>query len=234
VDKIHRHELKQDKFVAQVGQTVEYAAAHRQQIVRYSLIGLAVVVIGLATYFYMRQQAGQRQLALADALQVQQAIVGEQANPSVKAFPTEQAKMEAANKAWQDMIARYGGSDEGMVAHYYLGVNAADRGDLKTAEQHLKEVADSGDETYASQAKLSLANVYEATGRLDEAEKLLRELIGDPTILVSKEQATLALARVIASKKPQEARQLLEPLRTGSAPVSRAAITALGELPAAK
>ena len=50
-----------------------------------------------------------------------------------------------------------------------------------------------------------------------EAEKLLRSLIDDPTILVSKEQATIALAKVVAKKNPAEARKLLEPLRAASA-----------------
>jgi len=57
-------------------------------------------------------------------------------------------------------------------------------------------------------------------------------LIDDPTILVSKEQATIALAKVLAKKNPAEARKLLEPLRAERGPVSRAALTALGEMSA--
>ncbi len=68
--------------------------------------------------------------------------------------------------------------------------------------------------------------------RQADAEKLLRSLIDDPTILVSKEQATIALAKVLAKKNPAEARKLLEPLRAERGPVSRAALTALGEMSA--
>jgi len=96
----------------------------------------------------------------------------------------------------------------------------------------LKPVAESGKDAYASQAKLSLAQIYDSMGRQADAEKLLRSLIDDPTILVSKEQATIALAKVLAKKNPAEARKLLEPLRAERGPVSRAALTALGEMSA--
>ncbi len=62
----------------------------------------------------------------------------------------------------------------------------------------------------------------------------LRSIIDDPTILVSKPQATITLAKIVAKKNPAEARKLLEPLRAERGPVSRAAITALGEMPAAR
>jgi hypothetical protein len=56
----------------------------------------------------------------------------------------------------------------------------------------------------------------------------------DPTVLVSKEEATITLARLLAKSNPVEARKLLEPLRAERGPVSRAAITLLGEIPAAR
>jgi predicted negative regulator of RcsB-dependent stress response len=118
-----------------------------------------------------------------------------------------------------------------MMAHYYMGVNAADAGNLQEAEKQMKIVADSGKEPYTSQAKLSLAQVYASTGRQADAEKLLRSLIDNPSVLVSKEQATIALARVLSKDKPEEARKLLEPLRGERGPISRAALSVLGELP---
>ena len=79
-------------------------------------------------------------------------------------------------------------------------------------------------------AKLSLAPIYSATGRQAEAERLLRSVVDKPTLFVSKEQATIALARLIAKNKPEEARKLLEPLRTERSAVSRAALAALAEI----
>jgi len=91
-------------------------------------------------------------------------------------------------------------------------------------------ISDGGKE-YAALARLSLAQIYESQGKSGEAEKLLRHVVDNPTTLVSKEQATISLAKVLAKTKPDEARKLLEPLRTERSAVSRAAIQAISDLP---
>lgn len=232
MDRAHRHELKHDKFVEQVGHTVEYAAEHKQALVKYGAAVLAVLVLALAWYSYSRYQARARQDALRQAIRTQEAAVGPGQSEFILSFPTEAEKAAAVEKAWNDLINKYPGSDEAMVAHHYLAVNASDKGNMQEAEKHFKIVAESGRKPYDSQAKFSLAQLYGATGREAEAEKLLRSLIDNPSVMVSKEQATLALARLIAKSRPAEARKLLEPLRTERGPVSRAAITMLGEIPA--
>ena len=54
--------------------------------------------------------------------------------------------------------------------------------------------------------------------------------VWNPTITVSKEEAQLALARVKAKTDPDGARKILESLRTERAAISKAAMSALGEL----
>jgi TolA-binding protein len=230
VDRAHRRELKHDKFVEQVGQSVEYAAEHKSQVLTIGAAVLGVLVLGLIWYFYSNSQAAARQQALREAMRIQEAQIGPGGSEYVVSFPTQAEKDAAVVKAFTEMSNKYSGSDEGAIAQYFLGVAAADQGKLAEAEKHFKAAVDSADDVYASQAKLSLAQVYEATGRVSEAEKLLRSMISDPTILVSKEQATVALARTIAKTNPAEARKLLEPLRQERGPVSRAALSALGEI----
>jgi predicted negative regulator of RcsB-dependent stress response len=230
LDRAHRRELKHDKFVEQVGHSVEFAAEHKSQVMLYGGIVLAVVMLGLGWYFFSNSRAAARQQELRQAMRVQEAQIGPQSSDFVVSFPSQPEKDKAVVKAFTEVANKYPSSDEGAIAKYFLGVAAADQGNLPEAEKHLKAAAESGDEVYASQAKLSLAQLYEATGRVADAEKLLRAMIADPTILVSKEQATVALARTIAKSKPEEARKLLEPLRTERGPVSRAALSALGEI----
>jgi predicted negative regulator of RcsB-dependent stress response len=234
VDRAHRKELKHDKFVEQVGHTVEYAAEHRAQFVRYGVIALAVVVLAAGFYFYRNYQHSNRQAALQDALRIQNAQIGEAGNEFFAAFPTEAARDAAKEKKWKEFVAKYDGSDEGAIGYFYLATIYADRGNVAEAEKYFKEAIADGGAPYASQAKLSLAELYNASGRRQDAEKILRELIDNPTVMVSKEQATIALARVLAPNKPEEARKLLEPLRTQTGPVSRVALTALADIPGAK
>ena len=229
MDTAHRRELKHDKFVDQVGHSVEYAAAHREQMIKYGVAALVVILLAAGTYWYINHQRGVRQAALRDAMGAFEAGVG-QGGEYLRSFPTQAAKDTAVIKELGDVAAKYSGKEEGHIARYFLGLHYADKGNLQEAEKNLKPVAESGSDPYASQAKWSLAMVYDSMGRQPDAEKLLRSIIDDPTILVSKEQATISLARLLSKRNPAEARKLLEPLRSERGPVSRAAITMLGEL----
>ena len=92
-------------------------------------------------------------------------------------------------------------------------------------------MADSGNKPYGSLAKLSLAQLYASQGKVADGERLIQSVIDHPTVLVSKESATVALAELIRNTDPQRARKLLEPLRSNPrSNVSRTALTILGEM----
>lgn len=229
MDRAHRKELKHDKFVEQVGHTVEYAAGHKSQVVKIAAGVVVLLVAALGVYLYMGRQHAQRQADLHQAMRTIDAQIGPSSEFLVT-YPTQEEKDKAVEKALTDVATKHSGKEEGMVARYLLGVQFADRGKLADSEKNLKIVADDGDDEIASQAKLSLAQLYESQNKVAEAEKLLQSIANDPTIFVSKWQATIALARLKAKSNPAEARKLLEPLRTASGAVSRVAINALGEI----
>jgi predicted negative regulator of RcsB-dependent stress response len=230
VDRLRRKELKQDRFVQEVGSTLDYVAEHKRTFVRYGVVVLVVALAALGGYWYTKSQHAARQAMLTEAFQVQQAFVTPQPVPGVRTFPTEAEKTEAAKKAFQKLAETHPSSDEGMIASYYLGVFAVQDRDNAGAEGHFKTVIDKADREYASLARLALAGVYRSDGKLDEAEKVLRPLLDNPTTMVSKEQAALELAAVLAETRPDEAKKLLEPLRTERSAISRAAMSALSEL----
>lgn len=231
MDKVHRRDLKHDRFAEQVGHTVEYATDHRGQVIKWGGIGLAVIVAIFGIYLYFEHQASARAQDLTAAMRIQEAQIGPaDASQFVQTFPTPAEKNAAVVKALTSVMDKYPSKREGLIARFYLGVLYADQGKVQEAEKYWKPITESGDADYASQAKLSLAQLYETQGRVADAEKLLRSLIDHPTIMVSKEQATIALAHALARTKPEEARKLLEPLRTERSAVSRMALTAIGEL----
>jgi len=232
VDKITRHDLKTDKFAQEVGLTVEFLSLHRQQAVRYGAIAAAVLAVVVGGYFYLKYQKGVRQRELRAASEIYEATVGAAPadNPYLKMFPTQAEKDRAVEKALGDLAARHAGKDEGAIARYYLAIIAADEGRMLEAEKAFQEVADTGDVNYASLAKFALAQMYQGQGKTAQAEQLLRGLVEKPTVMVSKEQATIALGRLLGAAKPAEARKLLEPLRGERSAVSRAALTALSEI----
>jgi predicted negative regulator of RcsB-dependent stress response len=231
VDRITRHDLKTDKFVEEVAHSVEYLEGHRSQVIRYGAIVIAVLVAAGGLWWFMQNRKAERQTALYEAIETYNTRVTATPGPEgMKSFRTEAERTAAINKDLGALVQKYAGSDEAAVATYLLGVNAADQGNVADASRHLKQAAGSGNAEYGSLAKLSLADIYFAEGKVAEAEKLVREIVASPTTLVSKDQASLNLARIIARTKPDEARKLLEPMRTANNASSRVAIQAMADL----
>lgn len=231
MDRITRHELKKDKFAEEVLHGVEYVGEHRRQVTRYGSLALAVLVIAGGTWAYMSRQKQARQAALAEALRIQASTVGETQGPGSLTYPTPQARFEAVSKALNDVAAKYPGSNEAMVCTFMLGGEEADKGNLAEAEKHFKLVASKANNDYASMARQSLAMLYATQGKLDEAEKLLREIMAKPSAMVTKDQAALTLARLLRDVRPADAKKLCEPLRTtGTGAVNRTAISICAEI----
>jgi len=234
VARLSRKELKSDKFALEVQHSVEYVSQHRQQLIRWGGIGVAAVILVVVFFVYRTHERAVRQEALRHAMQVQNATVAPQptGNPNILTFPTEADRVKAATQAFTEVAAKYSGTEEGALAEYFLGTNAADLGNLAEAQKDFQKVLDYSDQNIDSMAKLALANVYAGEGKLADGEKLIQSVIDHPTTLVSKDEATLALGQLIAPTDPQRARKLIEPLRSSPrAAISRAAITAIGEMP---
>jgi len=230
VDRLTRKELKSDRFALEVQHSIQIVSEHRQQLTRWGTIAAVVALLVIAVVIYRNHEHSVRQEALHAAQQLQNANIGPQMNEYSISFPTQADRDKAVNKAFTDLAAKYPGTDEGLIAEFFLGTNAADQGRLSEADKRLKQVADSNT-AYSTLAKVSLAQVYAGEGKLADGEKLLQSVIDHPTPLVSKESATILLAELIQSKDPQRARKLLEPLRSSPrSSVSRVAINALSDM----
>ena len=232
MDRLTRKELKSDRFALEVQHSVEYVSVHRQQLVRWGGVAAAVVLVVLAVFFYRNNERAARQEALRGAQIIQNANIGPSSgNDLLVTFPTPADRDKALSKAFGEIATKYPGTDEGVIAQMALASNAADDGNLAEAEKRFKSAVDSGNEQYASLAKLSLAQIYFSQNKKADGEKLIQAVIDHPTSLVSKEQATIELAELIGKSDPQRARKMLEPLRGNSRPaVSQAAINALSDL----
>lgn len=228
--RITRKEMKTDKFALEVGQTVTFFEEHRQEIVRYGGIALGVAALVVAYSVYSRHQQGAREEALSKAIQIQEAPVGAVSANGGPTFPTQAAKDQETTRAFSAMVAQYAGTPEAEIAQYYLGSIQADGGKMATAEKSFLEVSRKGDARYASLAKLSLAQIYFSDGRDAQGEKVLYDLMAHPTLFVSKDQATITLARFLMLKEPAEARKLLDPLKTQNSQAGQIALTLLGQI----
>jgi predicted negative regulator of RcsB-dependent stress response len=231
VARITRKELKTDKFALEVEHTFTFFEEHQKEIVRYGAIAVALTLLIIGYSWYSGRKHTQRQDALARAIQVQEAPVGQPTPGQNLNFPTAEAKEQAAVQAFQALLTQYPGTSEGYIAEYYIAAIKADQGKISEAEKSFKSVADNGDDRYAALARLSLAQIYFADGRALQGETALRDLIAHPSPFVSKDQATITLARYLMLTKPAEARKLLDPLRSQPGAVGQVALSLYGELP---
>jgi len=231
VARITRKELKTDKFALEIGHTVDFFEEHEREIIRYGAAALAVAAIVVLIFVYRNHEHNVRQEALSKALEKQAEPVGQAAPGTADSFPTQDAKDKELNKVFSELAAKYSGTDEGYIAEFNLGCMAADQGKLGEADKLFSAVADGAGKKYASLAKLSLGQLYFAEGKPGPGEQMLRSLMDNPTVFVSKDQAAIVLARMLAPTKPAEARKLLDPLRAKPGPVSQTAIQAYAELP---
>jgi predicted negative regulator of RcsB-dependent stress response len=226
VDKLTRKELKSDKFALEVQHSVEFVSHHRQQMILWAAPAVAVVLIAIGIFYYRTYQHNARQEALYSAMRIQNSQVGPSQSEYVVSFPTAAARYTAVTKAWSDLAAKYSGTQEGDIAEFFLGTTAADQGNLPDAAKHFNAAIDSGSGPYASEAKLALAQVYAAQGKLNEGVQLIQSVIDHPTVMVSKDAATLALASLLQTSDCARAKKLVEPLRTSTrSAVSKAAVT---------
>ena len=232
MDRITRKDLKTDKFAEEVVDVFDWTSAHRGEVIRYGSIVVVVILIAVGVMYYNRHEAGVRQDALADMLRIDDATVGVNNTAMNLHFDTQAEKDAARTKAFTEVASKYEGTQEGAIAAMNLGSDAADKGNLAEAEKRFKSVSDTAPKPYAALARVALAQVYAAEGKTADAQKTLQQVIDNPTATVSKEQATIALAQVLAQSNPAQARKLLEPLRASTrSSVSQAAITAYGALP---
>ena len=233
MDRLTRKDLKTDKFAEEVFDVFSWASQHKVEVIRYSAIVVAVVVIGFGILFYTRSQAAQREEALAQALRIDDAVAGPQAPPAPALhFNTEDEKDKARLQAFSGIVAKYSGTQEAAIADLYLAGYDVDAGNLDSAQKRFQHVMEDAPKPYAALARLALAQVYSTQGKTADAEKLLRALIDNPAATVSKEQATIVLGQILSTTNPAEAHKLLDPLRTSTrGAVSRTAITAAANIP---
>ena len=143
MDRQHRHDLKHDKFVDEIG-ALSVRAKDNQRLLL--LIGAAVVGIAVGVYgflFYRSNRETNAQELLATAIQTFEAPVGEETAAGQPAagprFKTDEERSAAAEKQFKEVDEKYSGTDAADVAGLYLAQLAITRGDMAAGRKQLEE-----------------------------------------------------------------------------------------------
>jgi TolA-binding protein len=197
-----RHQLKQDAFsrvtIDAAEKTAHWTVEHRSTV---TIAAIALVV----------------SLDLSVAVRTMDTPLrpaGTPAQPDVPSFTSAKERSEAAKKQFQAIADKYPHTRTADMAHYFLGVTAAELSDNSTAERNFKDVASAGNKEVSAVAKVALASLYGQTNRSKDAIALYQQLINKPTASVSKVAAQLQLAELYqTSNQPLEAKRLYETIK---------------------
>jgi len=226
-----RKDLKNDVIDHEVQVGVQYVTSHKGLLTK-AAIGVGVLLVGAAGYMYYSNSQGEvREKALLEARRVMVATVGTAAKAPNLSFPTQEEKDKATEAAYTKVANQYPGSVEAAISQLYLAAAKADRGDLDAATADYRQVIDKAPAPFVSTAKLALSQILWGQGKMDEAKKMLDEVVANPTEFVSAEQAKLTLARLQLRSNPAEARKILDSLAKERSAISTVAVELMGQLP---
>jgi TolA-binding protein len=216
-----RHQLKQDSFsrvtIGAAEKTAHWSVEHRTTLLTAAIVVAFILAVIFGGWYYLGTQDEKASLELSQAvrtMETQLRAPGAPAQPDVPTFTSAKERSEAARKQFQAIVDKYPHTHTADMAHYFLGVTAAETSDNSTAERNFKDVASSGNRELSSIAKLALASLYGNTNRVKDAVALYQELSNKPTSSVSKVTAQLQLAELYqSSNQPLDAKRVYEQVK---------------------
>ena len=220
MDRLTRHELKQDEFRETLDQLEQYLKAHLKEILTVAI--LIIVVVGLAggLKYYLDQQEVSANVELASALRTFQAYVGPPAPGTLGAdsesFPTAAEKYKTARQQFNAIVLKYRmfpRPKAASIALYHMGICESLLGSSAAAINTLQEASRTGDREIASLAQFALAGEFLKSGKKLEAATIYQNLVDHPSLTVPRGSALLALADSLKDSQPGQARKLYAQIR---------------------
>ena len=217
MDRLTRHQLKQDEFRDGIERFEDYFKSHYKEILNYAIV--VVVAVGLAAglKYYTDRQEAQASADLGAALDTFRAYVGQPAPGSpdsgMASFNSAQEKYKKALGQFQAIVNSYKMVPRPRavgIARYQAGVCQALLEDHAAAIATLETASHAHDSQIAALAKFALAGELVKTGKVPEAAKVYQDLADHPTFSVPRASALLAQADAYRVSQPAQARQIYE------------------------
>jgi len=241
MDRLTRHELKQDEFRETVDQLEEYLKGHLKEILTVAILAIVVVGSAVGLKYYLGQQEASANMDLASALRTFQAYVGnatpETLGAGSEAFSNATDKYQKARDQFKAIVLKYRmfpRPKAATIALYHEGICESLLGNSPAAINILQEASRDGDREVATLAQFALAGEFFKTGKRQEAVKIYQNLADHPSLAVPRASALLAMADALKDSEPARARQLYDQIQKefgSDASVAQAVRQQMTELP---
>jgi tetratricopeptide (TPR) repeat protein len=211
-----RHQLKQDRFLTTLNETMLQIEQHRKRM----LAGVvALVVIGAAVTGYLLWQRNRNEQAarmLTDAVVIAEAPVADAEDapkPPSGTYTSERAKLEASLPKFLAVAEAFPKTQAGLAGRYHAAANLAALGRYEEAAKRYQEAAKryqevvdlAGDSVYGSMARLGLAEAQLSQRQFEPAINTFKQLSVNPAAEVPVDGVLMQLGRayLLAGRKPE-------------------------------
>ncbi|MCY4187654.1 MAG: tetratricopeptide repeat protein [Bryobacterales bacterium] len=215
-----RKDLKRDRFVEEVSERVEYFSSHRKQFIAGGAAVVLLVAGGVAYGGYARQRAIHAQAALLKAITLYGGVVSTEQVPGIKTFPTESERIAEVTRALDEVNVQYAGTPAATGADYYAGLLDREQGNSTEAKAHFEMAVRGKSGEYPALARLALGGMLLAEGNAEAAREHFQAIADNPTRVISKERASIEVARTFVHSDAQRARDMLSEIQAGNGPAS--------------
>ena len=222
MDRQHRHDLKHDKFVDEIG-ALSVRARDNQRLlltIGAALVALAVIVYGVFFYRSNREKQAQDALALAiDTIEAQVPDTTPGAPPpqTPPKFKSADERNKQAEKQFRDLQAKYSGTDAADMAGLFLARLSVAKGDTKSARQMLENFVDnqSANTMLSAGARYSLYQLRIDSGEAAQVtSELTAELAKAEPVLPGDSLLVLLAHAYDVQGNPTKAREVYRRLST--------------------
>ena len=218
-EHISRKELKTDEFRETLAHGAEAVMSH-QQLTLYLVVGAAVVALAIFGWrFYSERETVKAAAAYDDAMKVFKARIrtaGEPAgDPNEVTYVDEKNKYQDADKKFEAVAKEYPRTRPGQISAYYAALCLEHLNRDPEAAKWLDQVMHSGEDDFASLARLEMAQLDDRNNKPADAEKIYQDLVAHPSVFVSKPVALMAFAdHYRQAKNFAEAAKLYNEIKT--------------------
>ncbi len=214
---IKRDSRGADPLQLAAGNSLQWAQTNRRNVLLFGGLALALLAVLLIGYGLYQHATNEAQAAFGEAMQTYQTPLvrpDQPLPPGMKSFNTAKERAGKANAQFLDVANHHSFTEPGKLALYFAGITYMEADQNGPAEDTLKKVGDSFNGDTAALGKMALAELYQQTGRNDQAIALYQELGKGHAATVPPGLAQLQLAALYnAEGKTEDARRIYAELK---------------------
>ena len=214
---IKRRGKQTDQFVLATENSIEWARSNQRTTFLVGGLAVLLLIVIAVGYSIYQHRTAEAQTAFGQAMQIYQTPLvrpDQPLPPGMKTFNTAKERATKANAQFADVAQRFGLTEPGKLAQYFVGVTYMEGGQNGAAEDALKKASGSWNGDIAALARMALAQLYHQTGRDPQAIGLYQELAKGHATTVPPGLAQLQLAALYTSEgNTEEARHTYAELK---------------------